>query len=593
MRHIASWTQESNSDETLSFLKKLALAHAREGGEQGKLIADYISGDNLSALCDFSLDYETLSAWNAINCRQALGLFTKSRYLDFGLDKKNAAIVKFKEAELACLATNDFISQMQHGSLSIEPWLARVFHTAQRKIAMVLGDVPRLQDLKLRFGPGATTLTKKSAASAVEKLQAGFSCSEDLLPFASQLIEEMPHLADLHGTGDYTRLCDKELCTRVPVRITHGVVDFVPKNAKTHRSIIKEGSLNTMIQLAIGDHMTRRLALHGINLKDQTPNQRLARQGSIDGSYATLDLSSASDTVAKQLVFMLLPYDWAFLLDISRSSTVLLEGTPVKLEKFSSMGNGFTFPLETLIFWALTSSCSATDFASVYGDDIVVRTEDVALCTRVLEASGFSLNREKSFWTGPFRESCGVDYLRGIDIRPYYQKNLISPRELFGLHNFYWRHGSFDYADLVRDHINEGLLLYGPDGFGDGHLVRDDWKPRQHKRCLTHGYGGVLFDTFKLLGRRDKRALRPGDRVLPLYSIYIRENSDEVLPETDAPEETWAYACYLRRYKKFSGTYANEPIPERVSPVDGKFYKVPSLPGTEGYKRVSIYTLCP
>ena len=88
------------------------------------------------------------------------------------------------------------------------------------------------------------------------------------------------------------------------------------------------------------------------------------------------------------------------------------------------MGNGFTFPLETLIFWALTASaCEGdVDSVSVYGDDIICPRERADDVIDTLTMCGFKINLEKSFVEGPFRESCGCDYYKGIDIRPFYKK---------------------------------------------------------------------------------------------------------------------------------------------------------------------------
>jgi len=591
MQHLADWTEKSSLNETVKFLKEFAQMHAREGGEQGQRILSFLANDDFASVCNFDLDLSTASAHQLYHCRQSIAFFSKLADLDIGVDKRQAAISKFKEAELQCKETNHLFRMRARGLLSLDPEVESVIFRAQSKIARVLGEVPKFSELKYRHGPGATTLTKKSHASVVEKLQAGISCSQDLLPFASRILEEMPALAELHETTSWSCLESKETFGSTTVIVTDDIVDFVPKNAKTHRSITKGGSLNLMCQLALGDHMTKRLRSFGVDLKDQSRNQRLALEGSLCGNYATLDLSSASDTVSNEIVLNLLPIEWVLALDATRSSRAWLEGELISLEKFSSMGNGFTFPLESLIFWAL-SSCAAPDgFASVYGDDIIVSTISVPAVKRVLEVTGFTLNMTKSYWAGPFRESCGADYIRGIDIRPYYQKKLISPAELFCLHNFYVRRGMEDYAQLVRARLNPSLLIYGPDGFGDGHLL-GDWLPRRHKRWSSHGYGGVLFDTFKLTGKRDKRALRPGDRVLPLYTVYVRENAESVIPE-DVPTDgldCQHYADFLGLRRRFQNRMASEPIPERVSQVDGSIVKCPSLPGTSGYKRVSIYT---
>lgn len=591
MRHIAYWTQESTRDESIEFISKLALSHALEGGDQGKLIANYISSGDFLSVCDFSVDYEAGTAAQLGHVRQAIAFFSKSRFIDLGKDRRANAELTFRESEEACRLTNELFKLRAQGSFHFEPWVESVIRRAQSKIARVLGDVPTFSDLNFRHGPGATTLTKKSHSNVSEKFGVGISCSEDLAPYASRILEEMPHWSDLHSTtGSYSRLGDREECCLVELVLTNDRLNFVPKNAKTDRCITVGGSLNLMVQLALGDYMSQKLLAFGVDLTDQTRNQGYAFEGSLNGSYATLDLKSASDTISTEVVFSLLPIDWALALNACRSSKVEYKGKTIQLEKFSSMGNGFTFPLESLIFWALSSSASIDGFASVYGDDIIVRTPSVNDVIRVLQIFGFQLNKEKSYWTGSFRESCGADYIRGFDIRPYYQKELISPEELFRLHNFYVRHGDMDRANLVKDCINPCLLIYGPDGFGDGHLL-GDWIPRRHKRFETHGYGGVLFDTFKHKGRLDKRALRPGDRILPLYSIYTRDSGERVLPEALEGRSLESVPGFLGRLRKFQIRIASEQIPERVSQVDGSHVKCLSLPGTDGYKKVSIYTL--
>lgn len=611
MPHFVDWTQKATPDDSLSIITQLALLHCRKGGKQGERLAHHIDGRDFLSVCNFDFSYETSTAWELRHCRQAAAYFSKYSGIKLpGVEPRAAAVAKFFEAEAACRETNMMLRCRAQGSFFLGPWAESVLFRAQSKIARVLGSVPSLRDLKPRFGPGATTLTKKRNASVVEKLQAGISCSEDLLPYASAILEEMPHLIGPHeelaseseaisngwspdldnpSQGDEQVYYKKVRCD---VRITNDVVDFVPKNAKTHRSIAVGGSLNLMVQLAYGDFMTSRLRAFGIDLSDQTRNQSYAFQGSVNGQYATLDLRSASDTISTELVYLLLPIDWALTLDHCRSSKVELDGETIKLEKFSSMGNGFTFPLQSLIFWALSSSAAEDGFASVYGDDIVCSTGSVRDVVNILEICGFSINMEKSYWTGSFRESCGADYVRGFDIRPAYQKELISPMELFRLHNFYVRRDDSEMAETILSLIPEHIRLYGPDGFGDGHLL-GDWKPRRKARHHNHGYGGYIFDTYSLGARRDKRALRPGDRLLPTYSIYARESAEKVLDNLIEPQGSVGYANFLRIKRRMDSVVSTLEIPERVSQVDGSHIKCVSLPGTDGYRRVSIYTLEP
>jgi hypothetical protein len=240
-------------------------------------------------------------------------------------------------------------------------------------------------------------------------------------------------------------------------------VAFVPKTAVVHRTIAIEPLVNIYAQLGLGAVMRRKLLRAGMNLEDQSPNQRAALKGSRDGSLATIDLSSASDTVARELVRLLLPEGWFNVLDMCRSKVGLYEGQWLRYEKFSSMGNGYTFELETLIFLGLALAvCTeleiSTDEVLVYGDDIVVPVAAFRLMSDVLEFCGFSLNKSKSFSEGVFRESCGKDYFDGHDVRPFFQKEL--PNEIQDL--FRLANGLRMLAHRRNSHYGCDLRLFKP-----------------------------------------------------------------------------------------------------------------------------------
>jgi hypothetical protein len=334
--------------------------------------------------------------------------------------------------------------------------------------------------------------------------------------------------------------------------------------------------LNGMVQLAIGDHISNCLGRSGIDLRDQTLNQRLAREGSITGALATLDLSSASDSISTELVFDLLPIDWAILLSNYRTGSLEYpDGSHQKLAKFSSMGNGFTFALESLIFYALCWACQETEedrfFVNVYGDDLIVPTASVELLEKVLHATGFVLNRSKSYSSGPFRESCGRDYFEGIDIRPFYLKDQLSPETLFTLHNYYVRRGLMEPSEIVKRLIPHHLWVFGPDGYGDGHLL-GPWFPRPHNRDL--GWAGYTFETFSRTARRSFSSAQPGDRFLPAYSVYVGG------PRAGLPG--------LPVQGEFKRLFYN-CSPSVVSYRGGVMGT--SVPGTTGYRRIFVYTL--
>jgi len=307
--------------------------------------------------------------------------------------------------------------------------------------------------------------------------------------------------------------------------------------------------------------MADRLKRQGIDLTDQTIQQRRAREGSLHGGFATIDLSSASDTIARQLVRFLLPSEWYSLLSAGCSRSYTYKGEEHYLEHFSSMGNGFTFPLESAIFWCLSQSVSSHGSVTVFGDDIICRTKDVESVIEILQTAGFSVNGKKSHFTGPFRESCGADYLRGIDIRPVYIKESLCDQVLYTLHNFFFEQYDDEAIACILRHI-KGKKLTGPPGYGDGHLHSHLWDGFRTRQARRNGYGGRFFKTFHLKGTA-LPSIYPGDYVTPLYLAYRRGT-----PYGDV----WYQVEDIRLKFLRDGRYSLD------------------LPCVDGYEELSIYT---
>jgi hypothetical protein len=273
--------------------------------------------------------------------------------------------------------------------------------------------------------------------------------------------------------------------------VTGNKVTTVPKNAKTDRCIAIEPDLNMVIQKGIGNLIRRKLWRVGLLLPDaQERNNALAQLGSLTGEYATIDLSSASDTVSYELVRSLLPPRWFEALEQSRSpSGVLPSGERIVYSKFSSMGNGYTFELETLIFWALASSVIDEGQRGmdrrllVFGDDIIVPTYSVGRVLETLQMCGFTPNMKKTFESGPFRESCGKHYFNGTDVTPFYIRASVDDiSRRYWLANSIKRWSRLSYGldptlsevyHFVVGKIPKKWQLSIPDGFGDGGLIRD------------------------------------------------------------------------------------------------------------------------
>jgi hypothetical protein len=487
---------------------------------------------------DFLEEHNSIDVQDAIYSRQILGLFQKSQFLQYSenWDPEAEAAKRFVQSEQMCLETNRRLHRLASEPNKIDSDVHRMLHTAQRKIASVLGDVPSLDKFPFAFGPGANTNVKSALACPRAKLGVALECSSNLSPTVGEFLSEAPQWATLH---DLNLSQDSFI---VNVTVVPGKVMFVPKNAKTKRSIVIEPLLNSFFQKGIGSYIRDRLLRFNVDLTDQTRNQSLAHKGSIDGSLATCDISMASDCLAYELVWSLLPHDWSDILSRLRSGDVVVPASVasfltecggntrydpsiLRLEKFSSMGNGFTFELESLIFFGLCySACEFTGVETqeigVYGDDLIVPTAAFEALTKLLSFCGFSLNKEKSFSGGRFRESCGSDFLDGFDIRPFYQKTLISDRTLFTMHNWFIRHGEMELAKIALSFVHPPNILFGPDGFGDGHLIGSH-ELRRNRKITRLGWEGGYFETYALRPRAFAKPL-PGDAVLPVYSVYTR-----------------------------------------------------------------------
>lgn len=344
----------------------------------------------------------------------------------------------FLACEASCRDTNHRIWNREEFKTS---WAVNsVIAIAQRKISNILGECPSHESLSFKFGPGASYSVKYNT-DALAKLSSTIDVTKDCHDFFKDFLESVP---GWRPNNDFDLV--GPIQQRVVTHVKGDRLSFVPKTAKTHRPIGIGPLLNGVIQKAYGCEIRRRLRPYLDLNTCQDKHRELARKSSLDGELATIDLKSASDTIAYAVVQDLLPDSWFQALHASRSSQYTIEGNWFPYQKFSAMGNGYTFELETLLFYCLSVSVTEylkinTKDVSVYGDDIIIPTACVSLLKETLHYLGFSINEEKSFFEGPFRESCGGDYYNGIDVRPFYLKDELSFRTLFLMRNYFERTG--------------------------------------------------------------------------------------------------------------------------------------------------------
>lgn len=352
---------------------------------------------------------------------------SKYKGLKTNIDVEKVAIQSFHESELKCRETNQRIRSRAPATAGVEA----IILMAQRKIADILGplDLTRIFE-HCSWSGGATATLREAEANVVRKMDENpISVSRGALPYLRAIIEQDycwgAAICKAQVVGPY-RLLD--CCFKI---VEYDRVTTVSKDATKDRTISAQPTGSVFVQKGPGQFIRRRLKKHArIDLNSQANNQELARLASITGEFATEDLRSASDTVSKLLVFELLPYDWSELLDQLRCREYMLpDGSIHRYEKFSCMGNGFTFELESLIFyalsWATVRYCNLKGPTLVYGDDIIIRSAAHTQLIEVLTWCGFEINTKKSHHVGYFRESCGSHYWNGSDVTPVYQKELL------------------------------------------------------------------------------------------------------------------------------------------------------------------------
>lgn len=273
---------------------------------------------------------------------------------------------------------------------------------------------------------------------------------------------------------------------------------LVPKDFKGPRLISAEGTVNQYLQQGQMKSLMRymdnhRLLSRSIRLRDQTFNQKKA-QKAYGANQCTLDLSNASDMVSTVLVWYLLsdvPKLRAQLMS-TRSEYMRYNDEYIPIVAFAPMGSAVCFPVETLVFWAITMAslmlvrpryekrvslrskdCKFPPFSStlnelaseiaVFGDDIIVPNDALSTLTSTLTLVGCQVNTSKTCYLTPFRESCGSEWYNQSDVtiirnRRYNydaDRNIRDYPVLCGLQRKFFLSGLFNTAELIAKWARE------------------------------------------------------------------------------------------------------------------------------------------
>lgn len=316
----------------------------------------------------------------------------------------------------------------------------QLLYVARDIIHKILGESPNVDRILSRcsFGNGASATMKRTESQGPNKFLHGRSVTARLRSFIAHAIRTSSPWSEITGS-DPTMYTDARGRHTLPdwrlVTVSGAVLDVVDKTAEIDRIILKEPELNGFIQKGIGQEIRMLLSrplsdTDGVDLDfSGSVNEALAQYGSETGRVATVDGERASDSLSIALYEFLFPPKWFELLNMARSPFAIVEGQHHRLEMMSGMGNGYTFEAESVIFYAIGLACArrsnlpfAERVVSIHGDDLIVPADVREEVLLAYHAAGVVVNTDKSFFDGPFRESCGGHFWNGADVKPFYLK---------------------------------------------------------------------------------------------------------------------------------------------------------------------------
>lgn len=414
-------------------------------------------------------------------------------------------------------------------------------------------------ELTPKHGPGATA--DRISGNRKFAIRSWHSRLDIHFPADSYVVPNSGFLSELQEVD----FIDPEQET--PVRVIS-----VPKTLKTPRIIAMEPLCMQYAQQSILGDLVRDLESHpltrgSVNFTDQTINQSLALSSSKDGSLATIDLKDASDRVSSLLV-------WDMLASVPslreaifacRSTRADVPGFGIHpIARFASMGSALCFPIEAMVFYTIVLSaihrCTgfrltpgslsrAAKGVRVYGDDIIVPVEYVHIVKSELERFNLRVNVNKTFSTGKFRESCGLDAYDGVRITPVYVRRMLptsrhNAEELISAVSLanqlyeagYWRSCTYVRSIVERlanvPYVSKNSSVLGWHSYTIGYEYHK-WDRNLHKwlvkgpvvatklrRDLLEGHGALMKHFLKPAGKpyEDKEHLERYGRPIAVYT---------------------------------------------------------------------------
>lgn len=327
----------------------------------------------------------------------------------------------FSDDELLIMAKEKFIATQERIArpLQITPIVFKVLQKARHIIRVILGEYDAEEHMaSCRFGKRACAKVPYSRSYLDLKFGAPLTGSQEHIAWfknylhSDQLLSEV--IAQCQGLPEPRY----EMCETL-------TLSFVPKSYKSLRSIKPPTLIGSFYTYGLGRVLQDRLLKVGLDIRRlQRRHGRLVKSNSLTRQLVTADLSAASDSLTRELLRRLLPSAWYRACMLGVVPNVKLGISSVRLQSVATMGDGHTFPLQTLIFYSILCAIGELvgvggTHVSVYGDDLIYPRSFHKYVAGIFPKLHLVLNNDKTFVHDFFRESCGSDCYHGIDVRPF------------------------------------------------------------------------------------------------------------------------------------------------------------------------------
>jgi len=444
-------------------------------------------------------------------------------------------------------------------------WIQQASILVKRVVGMV---DPKAEPFRARHGTGSVSTGEQPHEKAVFKRY--YHDLHEVFPYGEYFMYSWGHYADAF---DVRSLEEHQAGTAKVV--------LVPKDSRGPRLISCEPLEYQWIQQGLRQSLERAIdacpLTHGrINFRNQAINRDLALRGSKGEPWVTLDMKDASDRVSTALVKQLFPEPWLRCLLASRTpATRLPSGEVHQMRKFAPMGSSLCFPVESLVFWSLSiaaimrthglTASQASTLLYVFGDDLIVRREVYATVLQHLPFVDLKFNENKCCVAGSFRESCGCDAYKGVDVTPLRVKSTWDPSvgtsiaSYAVLHNAAMERGFSHLADCISAEMRKYIKLPYAESAEVGYVCLVDYRKTAAQRRRHN----------KQFPRRYNRALQRWE--IRSWAVHTRPYQASV--------PGWAE---MQRIASLSGTTSREAEEYCLAPVGSELIRVP--PDHTNYK---------